>query len=118
LTVKNRYGCTAKDSLRVITFCKNSQVFVPNAFTPDGDGVNDMLMVRGEGISVKSFRIFNRWGNLVFEKVNFAPNDPTYGWNGKVKGIAAAPDVYVYIAEVTCDNGTVYFHKGNTTLLK
>jgi gliding motility-associated-like protein len=118
LTVKNRYGCTAKDSLRVITFCKSSQVFVPNAFTPDGDGVNDMLMVRGEGIFVKSFRIFNRWGNLVFEKLNFAPNDPTYGWNGKVKGIAAAPDVFVYIAEVTCDNGTVYFHKGNTTLLK
>jgi hypothetical protein len=50
--------------------------------------------------------------------LNFAPNDPTYGWNGKVKGIAAAPDVFVYIAEVTCDNGTVYFHKGNTTLLK
>ncbi len=118
LTVKNRYGCTAKDSLRVITFCKNSQVFVPNAFSPDGDGVNDILMVRGEGISVKSFRIFNRWGNLVFERVNFAPNDPAYGWNGKVKGVAAAPDVFVYIAEVTCDNGTVYFHKGNTTLLK
>jgi gliding motility-associated-like protein len=118
LTVKNRYGCVAKDSLRVITFCKSSEVFVANAFTPDGDGINDVLVVRGMGINVKTFRVFNRWGNLVFEKLNFAPNDPANGWDGKVKGVKAAPDVYVYIAEVTCDNGTVYFHKGNTTLLK
>ncbi len=118
LTVQNKFGCTAVDSLYVVTFCKNAQVFVANAFTPDGDGVNDMLIVRGTGITVKSFRVFNRWGNVVFEKQHFQPNDPKYGWNGKVNGVPATPDVYVYIAEVTCDNGTVYFHKGNTTILK
>jgi gliding motility-associated-like protein len=118
LTVQNKYGCTAVDSLYIVTFCKNAQVFVANAFTPDGDGVNDMLIVRGTGITIKSFRVFNRWGNVVFEKQHFQPNDPKYGWNGKVNGVPATPDVYVYIAEVTCDNGTVYFHKGNTTILK
>jgi len=118
LTVQNRYGCKATDTLNVVTFCKNAQVFIANAFTPDGDGLNDLLIVRGIGISVKSFRIFNRWGNLVFEKVGFGPNDPKYGWDGKVRGVPATPDVYVYIAEVNCDNGTAYMYKGNVTLLK
>ena len=118
VTVENTYGCKASDSVNIVTFCKNAQVFIPNAFTPDGDGSNDILMVRGTGISVKSFRIFNRWGNLVFEKQSFQPNDPKYGWDGKVKGVLATPDVYVYIAEVACDNGTPYLYKGNVTVLQ
>lgn len=118
LTVQNTYGCFGSDTLVVNSFCKSSQVFVPNAFTPDGDGLNDILMVRGTGIRVKSFRIFNRWGNLVFEKLNFAPNDPGYGWNGKVNGVPASPDVFVYTAEVICDSGVIQTIKGNTTILK
>ncbi|MBK8610499.1 MAG: gliding motility-associated C-terminal domain-containing protein [Chitinophagaceae bacterium] len=118
VTVSNIYGCVARDNISIFTFCKNSQVFVPNAFTPDGDGLNDVLMVRGKGIFVKTFRIFNRWGQLVFEKTNFNPNDKQYGWDGRVRGIMATPDVFVYTAEVICDNGIMYTYKGNTTLLK
>ena len=118
VTVRNAYGCVATDHMRVRTFCKDGQVFIPNAFTPDGDGLNDILMVRGAGISVKSFRIFNRWGELVFEKTNFNPNDPKYGWDGKVRGVPATPDVFVYTAEVLCDNNTQYIYKGNITILK
>jgi gliding motility-associated-like protein len=116
--VTNQYGCKASDDIIISTFCENAQVFIPNAFTPDGDGLNDILMVRGKGISVKSFRIFNRWGELVFEKTNFSPNDIKYGWDGKVRGVPASPDVFVYTTEVICDNGTVYTYKGNSTLLK
>lgn len=116
--VTNIYGCVAGDAISISTFCKNSQVFVPNAFTPDGDGLNDVLMVRGKGIFVTSFRIFNRWGELVFQKTNFNPNDKQYGWDGKVRGILASPDVFVFTAEVVCDNGIKYTYKGNTTLLK
>ena len=94
-------------------------MFIPNTFTPDGDGLNDILMVRGKGIvSVKYFRIFNRWGELVFERTNFAPNNISFGWNGKVKGIVGPPDVFVYTAEVICENGTVYTYKGNTSIIK
>ena len=118
LTVTNNYGCVAKDVMRVTVFCLDGQVFIPNAFTPDGDGLNDILMVRGKGISVKTFRIFNRWGELVFEKKDFNPNDPKFGWDGKVRGVAASPDVFVYTAEVVCDNGIIYTYKGNTTILK
>jgi len=118
LTIKNNYGCLTVDTIRIFVFCKSAQVFIPNAFTPDGDGLNDVLMVRGKGIFVKTFRIFNRWGELVFEKTNFDPNDPKYGWDGKVRGVPATPDVFVYTAEVICDNGVMYTYKGNTTVLK
>lgn len=118
VTVTNVFGCTDNDTVRINSFCKSSQVFVPNAFTPDGDGLNDILMVRGKGIQVKSFRIFNRWGNLVFEKLNIQPNDPSQGWDGRVRGVPATPDVFVYTLEVICDSGVIQTLKGNTTILK
>jgi gliding motility-associated-like protein len=116
--VTNIFGCQAADTIFINSFCKSAQVFIPNAFTPDGDGLNDVLMVRGKGISVKLFRIFNRWGELVFEKQNFNPNEIKFGWDGKIRGVPATPDVFVYTAEVICDNDVIYTYKGNTTLLK
>jgi gliding motility-associated-like protein len=117
--IRNSFGCTATDSINIRTFCQGSQVFIPNAFSPDGDRVNDILMVRAKGIeSVKSFRIFSRWGELVFEKTNFSPNDPAFGWDGKIKGVTGAAEVYVYTAEVICSNMKTFLIKGNTTILK
>ncbi|MCO5287652.1 MAG: PKD domain-containing protein [Chitinophagaceae bacterium] len=113
------YNCKATDTIQIKVFCKSAQVFIPNAFTPDGDGINDILMVRASGIaSVKSFRVFNRWGQLVFERNNFAPNEPTFGWDGRIRGVIQPPGVYVYTAEVICENGISYTYKGNTTILK
>jgi large repetitive protein len=113
------YGCSDTDTINIKVFCENSQVFVPNAFTPDGDGINDILMVRGKGIAmVKTFRVFNRWGEVVFEKSSFKPNDPTFGWDGRIRGIYSQPEVYMYTAEVICENGTVYPYKGNVSVLK
>jgi gliding motility-associated-like protein len=117
--VKNEYGCVAGDSMTIRTFCQGAQAFIPNAFTPDGDGLNDILLVRGKGIShIRSFRIFSRWGELVFEKSNFPPNDPSFGWDGRVRGKTAPPEVYVYMAEVVCENDLINTYKGNITLLR
>jgi gliding motility-associated-like protein len=118
-TAVTEYGCVAKDTIRFKVFCENSQVFIPNGFTPDGDGINDIVMVRARGISkVRYFRIFNRWGEMVFERYNFQPNDPANGWDGKIKGQESGPAVYVYLAEVECSNGTPFTYKGNITLIK
>lgn len=88
------------------------QVFIPTGFSPDGDGVNDVLMVRGKGLAmVKYFRIFNRWGQLVFERENAKANDPSGGWNGRIKGILADPDVYVFTAELICTAGGLLYKK-------
>jgi gliding motility-associated-like protein len=115
----NRYGCTSVDTIHIQTFCPATQVYIPNAFTPDGDGINDLLIVQGSGIKmVKSFRIFNRWGEMVFEKTNFRPGDPAYGWDGKIRGKAAPPDVFVYMCEVICEKGIPSMFKGNVAILK
>lgn len=120
LTATNIYGCNANiDTLCIKAFCKNTQVFIANAFSPDGDGVNDKLVVQGKGIRVvKSFKIFSRWGQVVFERDNFPPNDPSYGWDGTIKGVLASPDVYVYTCQVTCENDVTFEYKGNTAIIK
>ena len=117
--VTNTMGCTASDTIRFKVFCEQSQVYIPNLFTPDGDGVNDVLMVRGKGIkSVKNFRIFNRWGEIVFEKANFEPNIKSHGWDGTIRGQKAPPDVYVYTCEVMCENDVPFTYKGNVAIIK
>lgn len=119
VTAYNIYNCPGTDTICIKSFCESTQVFIPNAFTPDNDGQNDILMVRGTGVKlVKSFRIFNRWGQVVFERANFAANAPQYGWDGRINGVIASPDVYVYTCEVVCENGTAYTYKGNTAILK
>jgi PKD repeat protein len=119
VNIQNIYGCAASDTLSFKTFCENAQVFIPNAFTPDGDGVNDKLIVRAKGIArVKFFRVFNRWGDLVFERNNFTPNDINNSWDGKVRGVIGGPEVFVYTAEVICDNGATYVYKGNVSIIK
>ena len=120
-TVKatNIYGCSGSDTICITAFCTNAQVFIPNAFTPKGLAANSRFMVRGSGIaSVKSFRVFNRWGRVVFEKNNFPPNDAGYGWDGYINGRLADMGVYVYTVDVICENGTPYTYKGNVTLLQ
>ena len=115
----NYFGCVGSDTVCIKVFCEKGQLFIANIFTPDGDGVNDKLVVQGKGISlIRSFRIFNRWGQVVYEKAGFAPNDASSGWDGRVNGNLASPDVYVYTCEVVCDDGTVYTYKGNTALVK
>jgi len=116
---RNIAGCGVDRTLNVTVLCKGQNLFIPNTFSPNADGMNDYFYPRGTGLFViKSFRIFSRIGTLVFEKSNFPPNQQTYGWDGKYKGNALQPDVYVYIAEVLCDNGTVITTKGNVTLLR
>jgi len=113
------YGCITTDTLQIKAFCENAQVFVPNGFTPDGDGINDLLVVRATGVrKVKLFRIFNRWGEIVFERYNFSPNDQAFGWDGTQKGVPSGPAVFVYTLEVECENGTVFSYKGNISLIK
>jgi gliding motility-associated-like protein len=117
--ITNNFGCSATDSLTIRVFCENSQVFIPNAFTPDNDGLNDIFMIRASGIqSIKSLRIFNRWGQVVYDRSNFVPNDPKFAWDGRVNGVIGGPNVFVYTLEVICDDGTPYFYKGNVSILK
>lgn len=119
VTATNNYGCKALDEINIKMVCESGVTWLPNTFTPNNDGQNDIFYVRGKGIkTIKSFRIYNRWGQLVFERSNFGVEDPTSGWDGKVNGVAVNPDVFVYVAEMVCDTNEDFTLKGNVMLLR
>jgi gliding motility-associated-like protein len=86
---------------------------IPNAFTPNGDGVNDQVLVRGFGIVKMNFRIYNRWGQLVFQS-----GDQATGWDGKYKGALQPMDAYAYILDVEFTDGSRTTKKGDITLIR
>ncbi|MFN8290345.1 MAG: gliding motility-associated C-terminal domain-containing protein [Chitinophagaceae bacterium] len=111
-------GCSNTGSIQVFVICKNANLFIPNTFSPNGDGSNDVFYPRGKGLErVKLLRIFNRWGEVVFEKRDVPVNDPAAGWDGTYKGRKPMADVYIYQAEVFCENGEVIKLNGNISLI-
>lgn len=113
-------GCSAEAGTIIkITDCRHPQILVPNAFAPAGNvPENRRLIVRASGIrAVRSFRVFNRWGKIVFERNNFPPNIPEFGWDGQLNGKPADAGVYVYTVDVVYENGVPYSFRGNVTLL-
>jgi gliding motility-associated-like protein len=119
LQVTNAGGCQARDMVTVFVICNGANVFIPNTFSPNGDGANDIFYPRGSGLfSIKSFKIFNRWGEIVYERNDFMPNDERAGWNGMYKGQKQNPDVFIYTMDIICDNSTTLTYKGNIALIK
>lgn len=119
LEVANQGGCVSRDDVTLFVICVEGNLFMPNTFSPNGDGTNDVFYPRGKGIyGIKSFRIFNRWGELIFEQGNIQANDITRGWNGTYKGKLASQDVYVYTIDVVCENNQVFSFKGNVALIR
>ncbi len=117
--VADRYGCINQSDINVVVLCNKINYFIPNTFSPNGDGQNDIFYPRGTGLfRIKSMLIFDRWGEVVFEKKDFPPNDPSSGWTGYFKGRKASPDVYIYLIEILCDNNSVVPVKGNIMLLR
>ena len=101
------------------TACQNIQakvlplLDVPNAFTPNGDGINDRVLVRGYGIIKMTWRIYNRWGAVVFET-----SDRTQSWDGTYKGALQPKEVYHYILDVVYSDNTKYTKTGDITLIR
>jgi gliding motility-associated-like protein len=119
LTARNPGVCISTDEVTVVVLCDKNKIFIPNAFTPNGDNLNDLFYISGTGItSVKSFRIYDRWGNKVFERTNFDANDPAFGWNGIYKSQEVAPGVFNYIAEIACSDGSTIPVQGNVTVIR
>jgi gliding motility-associated-like protein len=117
--IQDRYGCKNSGDVTVKVICNGQNFFVPNTFSPNGDGVNDVFYLRGTGLfRVNSMMIFNRWGEVVFEKKNFPVNDALSGWDGNYKGKKAKPDVYIYQIEIVCDNGETIKYSGNVALIQ
>ncbi|MFT7452827.1 MAG: gliding motility-associated-like protein, partial [Patescibacteria group bacterium] len=100
---------------------KERNVFIPNAFSPNGDGNNDVFMIFANNEAIKSvneLQLFNRWGEKVFQQNDFMPNDPDYGWDGLFKGKIMNPSVLVYFAEIEFVDGYKKMYKGDVTLMR
>ncbi|MEO8151235.1 MAG: PKD domain-containing protein [Bacteroidia bacterium] len=109
-------GCTNTDTVSFYVKnveCIEPELYIPNAFSPNGDGVNDVIYVHGNTIMEMHFVIYDRWGVKVFES-----NEPSFGWDGSYKGKKLTPAVYDYYAEIKCYNNEKFSKKGNITLLK
>jgi gliding motility-associated-like protein len=119
ISVTDANGCVSTDKVTIIVICNDNNVFIPNTFSPNNDGVNDVFYPRGKGVfKIQGLRIFNRWGEMVFQKTNVTPNDPSAGWNGTYNGRKLVADVYTYIIDIVCENSTVLTYKGNITLIQ
>ena len=91
----------------------NTDLFIPSAFTPNGDGENDQLLVRGQNIQDLNFMIFNQWGEMIFQSFS-----QTFGWDGTVNETAAQIGNYVFLIEYIDQNGLQKKYSGHVTLLK
>ena len=112
-------NCSNSDSITISSNCLND-IWIPNAFSPNNDGVNDVFMVRGnpQNTTIEKMLVYNRWGNKVFEANNILPNDKTTGWNGTYKGADVQFEVYGYYVVAKFKNGEKQILKGNVTLVK
>ncbi len=117
VTVISEDGCVASDSVWV-RVDKERRIFLPTAFSPNDDGFNDRYMIYGGlGVErVKTFRLYNRWGGIVFEKTDFLVNDPDRAWDGRLQGKIVQNGVFIYYAEVLFTDGWVEVYKGDFTL--
>ncbi len=118
LTATDTSGCFAADSL-LVEVVESRRLYVPNAFSPNGDGNNDRFFLHSQRDQmVLAFRIFDRWGNLLFEKANFYTNDPEQGWDGTAAGQALNPGLYYYLASVRFQDDEVVQLSGQVKMLR
>lgn len=119
VTIVTDEGCEgeARISFRVN---KEATVFVPTVFSPNGDGENDVFMIfAGNQVAiVRSFLVFDRWGEPVYRNFDFKPNDPAYGWDGVFRGSPADPATFVWYAEIEMLDGRIELFEGGVSLVR
>jgi gliding motility-associated-like protein len=114
LTVTNIHGC--KDSVtQCVVISNNYSLYIPDAFTPNGDGLNDVFLPKGEAVQQYSMYIFDRWGTMIYYT-----NDINKGWDGTVNGGSkiCPTDTYVYEINVTDGFNNTHSYIGKVTLIK
>ena len=108
--------CTFRDTVTISPYeivCDTPEIYLPTAFSPNGDGINDELLVFGRNITSIELIIHDRWGKEVFRS-----NDQAIGWDGTFNGVPAEKAVYVYQLEALCITNQKYYTKGNVTIIE
>ena len=118
LFVRDTFGCTARDEM-LLTVRRDSRIYIPNIIKT-GSAENESLTVYGgpELETVRYLRVYDRWGELLFERLNLPKNDPSAGWKGRARDKDVMPGVYIYIAEVVLTDGTSQVLTGDVTVVR
>jgi gliding motility-associated-like protein len=111
-SITDAAGCTAVRQVTV-TILHNNNFFVPTAFSPNEDGRNDLLFLRGNNLRNVQFTVFDRWGEKVFET-----NDISIGWDGRYKGKQLNSGVFTWVATMMYDDANTVTESGTTTLIR
>ena len=120
LTAINENGCSSTDRIMIIVD-KTLPVYIPNSFSPNGDGLNERFAIYGDETlinQVNFFQIFSRWGELLYEAKDFQVNNETSGWNGSFRNEAMNSGIYIYHTEVAFIDGSVGQYKGDVALVR
>lgn len=120
VTITDENGCKGSDAIR-ISVDKRREVFVPTGFSPNDDGANDLMVIHGSEIQIKtilSLSVYDRWGELVYQDVEMPVNDPNRGWDGTFRGDPCDPGVFVWKMEVEFIDGYRETLSGNITLIR
>lgn len=119
LTAYNADGCKASDTVGLQLICAKNLVFIPKAFSPNNDNLNDRFTITGSGIkTIRSITIFSRWGKTVFERKNIPVNDRNNSWDGYSNGEPMAPGAYVYRIQAECDGGDIFDYSGTVMIVR
>jgi gliding motility-associated-like protein len=120
ITLIDTAGCRTISEV-LVKVDSRPRIYIPNIFSPDGDGDNERFFIFAADNHVqeiRTFRIFTRWGEPVYQADQFLPNDPDYGWDGTFRGELMNPGVFVYFAEIEFLDGQVELFKGSVTLVR
>lgn len=119
VTVIDENGCSVTDAIQILVE-QQQRVFIPNVFSPNDDGLNDIFFINAgpEVLQIITIEVMDRWGNQVFSRQNISPNAPMDGWDGEFNGQPLNPGVFVYYIELELQNGQILPLKGEISLLR
>ncbi len=111
-------NCADSCEYKIIVNQQPHKIYAPNIFSPNGDGLNDYWQLFGKNFKIVSIRIYDRWGELIWQRENFPSNDPNNGWDGTFSGKAVNPGVYVWVADLLLTDGRKVVEKGDVTVVR
>jgi len=119
IRIVDQNGCDGSDIVQII-LNKQRNVYIPNAFSPNNDGINDFFQVStGTGVNrINYLRVYDRYGTLLYTQEDFLPGGPTDGWNGEHKGRDLNMGTFVYVAEVLFQDNTTLIYRGGVNLVR
>ena len=119
ITIVDSTGCVSTDSLTIFVDLKRP-VYIPNAFSPNQDGPNDFFTAYTgrAGKLIKRLRVFDRWGEMVFDGIDLTPGVEVEGWDGTFKGKPMDPAVFAYYAQIEFIDGVVVLFEGDVTIIR